>query len=262
MTSGRDNFFIADIIGGRRYGDERGLGSCDVFSRNCVSKGDDDSLSQRLKAMSVSSDMKEVEFKCGFHVYSRPEALAAVRKALELRLAWEEAAGSSQATAVLELFASPGQELFSIPKASAASIGNIVEIPISAEGRISQAELTTRQLRPFFNSFPLESAKPVLVERLDRLGYQLMNKTDCPDSYTIVHLMAGRENVFASVTMAVDADLQPLKSHEDSRLSEAKRRVVEQILSAKTLSDVLPGPFTLKVAFRNLSLQVCTSHCV
>jgi hypothetical protein len=271
MTICGDNFFIADIIGSGRFADSKtddkgGFvkegGHSDGLRNKGGSTGGNDPLSQGLAAMCLSSSMKDVEFKCGFHVYSRAGAVAAVRKALECRLAAvTEAAGScSQATAgaaLLELTVSPGQELFGVPAAAAASIGNIIEIPITSEGIISQAELTSRQLRPYYNSFPLETLKPDLIEQLGQLGYQLLNKADCPDSYTIVHLMAGREQIFASVTMAVDADLQPLKATEDSRLSETKRKAVEDILRAKTLADIFPGPFTLKVAFRNLSLQVC-----
>jgi hypothetical protein len=253
MTMSRDNFFIADIFGGGKPPDRKS--SAEIYNSGSGKfwNGADNSLCQVFAATSLSGNVNEAGCKNGFHVYSRADAVAAVDKALQLRFS-DRRSQTTAASDFLELTVLPGQELFFVP-ASVAS--NIIEIPIGANGRISQAELTSRQLRPYYNSFPLTSAKQILMERLCQLGYQLLNKADCPDSYTIVHLVAGREQIFASVTMAVDADLQPLKAQDDSRLSEANHMAVENILRAKTLCEVLPGPYSLKVAFHKFSLQVC-----
>ena len=226
------NFFIAKIVGNNTGGE----GGCE------------DILSEGLDHLSLSKS-KEAEFKSGIQAYTRLDAVAAVAKALE---EVRGLAATKRDATVLELTISPGQEFF-----FSSSSASTIEVSLNSSGKISQAALEAKKLRPYFNSFPLTSAKPHLIRHLDQLGYQLMNNEDSrPESFTIVHLLAGREQLFASVTLAVDEDLQPLTKENDPRLSEAKSSAVEKILSASTLGDVLPVAGSLKVAFRTLSLQV------
>jgi hypothetical protein len=118
-----------------------------------------------------------------------------------------------------------GQELFIGP----SSLASLSQLNIHM-GKIPQSLLEARHLRPFWNSFPLPDHKPSLVRRLRQLGYQLLNGADDhPDSFTIVHLAAGPEQLFASVKLAVDGELEELTQQADSRVS-IKLRLV---LSAK-----------------------------
>jgi hypothetical protein len=62
--------------------------------------------------------------------------------------------------------------------------------------------------------------------------------------------------LFASVTLALDKDLEPLPKGKDPRLSKETGAAVKQILKATTLGEVLPEHSSVHVAFRTLSLQV------
>jgi hypothetical protein len=152
----------------------------------------------------------------------------------------------------MELSMSPGQELF-----YSQSPLSKIELPLQQGGTASQFDFDARKVRPFFNSFPLTSAKPLLISQLNKHGYQLMNiNKDRLESFTIVHLQAGREQLFASVLLAVDSNLKELPKTADPRLSNERRSIVEQILNASTLGEVLPGPYSLKMKFYALSQQV------
>ncbi len=98
-------------------------------------------------------------------------------------------------------------------------------------GKIPQSILEARHLRPFWNSFPLPEHKPSLVKQLRQLGYQLLNGADDhPDSFTIVHLAAGPEQLFASVKLAVDGELEELTQQADSRVSKESIIYLSRVL--------------------------------
>ena len=94
------------------------------------------------------------------------------------------------------------------------------------------------------------------MRRLGELGYQLMNSGDRAESYTVLHLLAGPEQLFASVKLAADGELRQLSEEADPRVSGPKSAAVQRILEAATLGEVLPYAASLKVSFRSLSLQV------
>jgi hypothetical protein len=220
----------------------------DIFFISSFKKTDmgEKSLSDYAAGLSLSNS---VESKSEFCAYTRADAIGVVENALQVHLTDET--NKSVATS-LKLSMSPGQELF-----LALADSDKVELPIHKGVRIRQADLNARKVRPVFNSFPVLSVKPVLLQRLRELGYQLMNNSkDRPDSFTIVHLLAEQEKLFAKVTLAVDHNLQELSRDEDPRLSEEKSKIVEQILKASTLGEVLPGPTSLKMKYRSLCLQV------
>jgi hypothetical protein len=58
------------------------------------------------------------------------------------------------------------------------------------------------------------------------------------------------------VKLAVDHNLQELSRDVDPRLTDEKGKIVEQILKASTLGEVMPGQTSLRMKFRSLSLQV------
>jgi hypothetical protein len=187
--------------------------------------------------------------KPDFCAYTRVDAIGVVDKALQV-IAADDIHMSGDT--IVKLSMVPGQELF-----LAITDSEKIELPIRKGGRIHQADLNTMKVRPFFNSFPLVSFKPALIQRLSYLGYELLNnKDDRPDSFTIVHLLAGQEKLFANVKLAVDHNLQELSRDVDPRLTDEKGKIVEQILKASTLDEVMPGPTSLRMKFRSLSLQV------
>jgi hypothetical protein len=204
-----------------------------------LSRGVGGDLSDELEALSVSTS----ESKSGFRAYTRADAVAAMEKALG-----EQQQLSSGA--VMDLSVSPGQEMF-VKQRGAGSVPYLAV----RSGQVTQELLENKKLLPYFNSTPSIGFKASLVRRLKQLGYKLMNSDDLPDSFTIVHLLAGPEKLFASVKLAVDGDLQPVAANADPRMSEAKSAAVTRILAATTLGEVFPGPGSLKIAFRDLSLQ-------
>jgi hypothetical protein len=132
-------------------------------------------------------------------------------------------------------------------------------------GRITQEALDSKMVQPFFSSFPLIGFKSSLVRQLNQQEYKLTNSDDLPDSFTIVYLMAGPEQLFASVELAVDGDLEPVVANADHRESEAKGGAVRRLLAASNLGEVLPGPGSLKIVFCNLSsrkLILTEQECV
>jgi hypothetical protein len=62
------------------------------------------------------------------------------------------------------------------------------------------------------------------------------------------------------VALAVDSNLEELPRQADPRLSQERRDVVEKILNAATLGEVLPGPHSLKMKFYALSQQVSSTY--
>jgi hypothetical protein len=145
-----------------------------------AASGDED-LHQDLEALSLSTN----ESKSGFRAYSRADAVEAAEKALDLH-------SRKFPGAVLKFTVSPGQVLF----AKKYGAGPVSDLVIS-KGRIGQEELENKKVMPFFNSFPLTTNKTSLVRHLDRQGYHLMTMDDRPDSFTIIHLLAGPEELFA-----------------------------------------------------------------
>ena len=119
-------------------------------------------------------------------------------------------------------------------------------------------------MQPFFNSFLVSSLKPALVGHLSQLGYELSTGSsggnELPAAYTVVHLLAGGpEQQLVSVKLAEDDKDEQLQPQAEAELSEDKRGMVERILAASTLGEVLlsAGLASLKSAFRRLSLLVC-----
>ena len=208
--------------------------------------GSEDLVALQLSKMGMTADSRS-----GFRAYTRTDVFTTIEKALKAHYQSQMTAGAGTS---LDMKLSPGQELFFAPGGAKEK----VQLPIREGGHINPADLAAKKVRPYFNPFALISTKPALVTRLGQLGYQLMKKENSrPESFTIVHLLAGQEQLFASVTLAVDADLQPWSAKADPRLGTAKRSAVKQILGAVTLGEVLPGPASLRVNFRALSLQVC-----
>ena len=119
-------------------------------------------------------------------------------------------------------------------------------------------------MQPFFNSFLVSSLKPALVGHLSQLGYELSTGSsggnELQAAYTMVHLLAGGpEQQLVSVKVAEDDKDEQLQQQAEAELSEDKRGMVERILAASTLGEVLlsAGLASLKSAFRRLSLMVC-----
>ncbi len=168
MTAGQDcTVFIADI-------------------QSTVASLEED-LDQELEALSLSTD----ERKTGFRAYSRADAVAAADKALALH-------SQNFPGTVLKFKVLPGQEFFS-KKYKAGPVSPF----IISNGRIAQEELDNRKVVPFFNPFPLATFKTSLVRQLEWLGYQRMDLDDRPDSFTMIHLLAGPEKLFVRLVISL-----------------------------------------------------------
>jgi hypothetical protein len=148
----------------------------DIINRKDIVGG---SIAAGIAAMSLSSSADES--MSGFRAYQRADMVAAIEKAFESLIL------DGTAKRAIELYMSPGQELFH-SRSSAATIN----LPIHKGGCICQADFDANKVRPFFDSFPLPSLKPVLVSQLNKHGYQLMNiNQDRLENFTIVHLQVG-----------------------------------------------------------------------
>ncbi len=167
-------------------GPARGFFIADIQNRNASAEED---LDQELDALSLSTD----ERKTGFRAYSRADAVAAADKALALHFVDNQGPGT-----VMKFIVSAGQELF----AQRYGAGPISDLVITS-GQIGQETLWSQEVKPFFNSFPLATFKNPLVRQLDRLGYQLMIMDDRPKSYTMIHLQASPEEMFARLLFKI-----------------------------------------------------------
>ena len=129
----------------------------------------------------------------------------------------------------------------------------MISLPVR-NGKLLLADMNQEDVRGYFNTFLTTSMVARMTKGLEDSGFECLNK-DQPEAYTIVHLMAGPENLVASVVLALDKNLDSLPVEEDLRLSKDKEDAVKNILEAKTLGEVIPGD-KLKVSFRKLSLKV------
>ncbi len=169
-------------------GPRRGFFIADIQNRDASAEED---LHQELEALSLSTD----ERKTGFRAYSRADAVAAADKALALHFVDNPGPGT-----VLKFIVSAGQELFAQRYRYGA--GPVSDLVITS-GQIGQEALWSQEVKPFFNSFPLATFKNPLVRQLDRLGYQLMTMDDRPKSYTMIHLQASPEEMFARLLFKI-----------------------------------------------------------
>jgi hypothetical protein len=155
-------------------------------------------------------------------------------------------------TAVKELTVSPGQQLFLGPPSKSK-----IDLAIHENRQISHSDLSVHNVSPYFNSFILPSAKPAMIQQLSKQGYQLVNSSkNQHENFTTAYLKLGKRKLLASATMALDSKLCQLATNADPRLSKAKGEVIEQILKAATIEEVLKGPGSIKMNFYAHSLQV------
>ncbi len=167
-------------------GPRRGFFIADIQNRDASAEDD---LHQELEALSLSTD----ERKTGFRAYSRADAVAAAEKALALHFADNQGPGT-----VLKFIVSAGQELF-VQRYGAGPVSDLV----ITSGKICKETLWSQEVKPYFNSFPLATFKNPLVRQLDGLGYQLMTMDDRPKSYTMIHLQASPEEMFARLLFKI-----------------------------------------------------------
>jgi hypothetical protein len=165
-------------------GPGRGFFIADIQNRDASAVED---LHQELEALSLSTD----ERKTGFRAYSRADAVAAADKALALHFV-----DNPDPETVLKFIVSAGQELFA-QRYGASPVSDLV----ITSGQICKETLWSQEVKPYFNSFPLATFKNPLVRQLDRLGYRLMTMDDRPKSYTMIHLQASPEEMFARLLL-------------------------------------------------------------
>jgi hypothetical protein len=142
-------------------------------------------LNQHLEAQATSTN----ESKSGFRAYSRADAVEAAEKALALH-SWKFPG------TVMKFIVYPGQEIF-VKKHGAGPVSQLV----ISNGLIGQKELERRKVMPVYNPFPLTTFKTSLVRQLDLLGYQQMTMDDRPESFTVIYLLAGPEELFARLVI-------------------------------------------------------------
>ncbi|XP_023348834.1 uncharacterized protein LOC111717566 [Eurytemora carolleeae] len=129
-----------------------------------------------------------------------------------------------------------------------------ISLPVR-NGRVMMQDLTEMDLKGFWSVFLDPSLSSRIAKGLEETGFNCLNK-DSPEEYTKVRVLVLSENVKKYVVLALDKDLNSLAPEADSRLSDDKENAIKQILSAKTLNDVLPAGSSLKMSFKKMSLKV------
>ncbi|XP_023331500.1 uncharacterized protein LOC111703703 isoform X2 [Eurytemora carolleeae] len=129
-----------------------------------------------------------------------------------------------------------------------------VSLPVR-NGRVMMKDLKQNNLKGFWSAFLNPGLATRIAKCLEDSGFICLNK-DNPETFTKVHLLVWPENIRKHVVLALDKDLNSLAPEADNRLSDDKENAIKQILSAKTLNDVLPAGSSLKISFRKMSLKV------
>ncbi|XP_023331505.1 uncharacterized protein LOC111703709 [Eurytemora carolleeae] len=114
-------------------------------------------------------------------------------------------------------------------------------------------DLTDRDLKGFWSTFLAPSLSSRIAKGLKETGFKCLNK-DSPEEYTKVRVLVRPENVKKIIVLAFDKNLNSLAPESDS---DDRKNAIKQILSAKTLNDVLPfdiGGF--KMSYRKMLLKV------
>eukprot|EP00092_Neocalanus_flemingeri_P000553 GFUD01000587.1.p1 GENE.GFUD01000587.1~~GFUD01000587.1.p1 ORF type:complete len:544 (+),score=139.17 GFUD01000587.1:25-1632(+) len=121
-------------------------------------------------------------------------------------------------------------------------------------GNIAKEAFKAINVAPVYSNALKKSLYPEVTKNLQLLGFSNLN-SGSPEQFTIVHLLAGDNQERFSVVLALDENLEELSQKSDSRLSDEKKKAIENVFKAKTIIEVMGNTHMYpKIAFHKLSL--------
>ena len=121
-------------------------------------------------------------------------------------------------------------------------------------GNISKQAFKSNSIQPVYSNALHRGIYETITRNLKFQGFSNLNEGS-PEQFTIVHLIAGDQQEQFTVALALDENLEEVDQTCDQRISEEKKKAVENVYKAKTIQEVMgKNNLNPKISFHKLSL--------